>query len=437
MSVSGSQVATFYQRQARVLGEVASSYRQLIAELSQADVKLAEQLALARRELAAVYLPRLDDESLARVVNLAGFQGFARRDPRSALAHERHVLQQSLARADGDPRYANRDADIARISAEIASSRETLAPLDLECQRFETLLGFAELVEIGYDTPAFAEKWWHASYWKHWATGDRICKALDLNDFGDDVLPAYKEKAEPRNYMRDEIKKLEAQIDAIHELVRERDRVADRLAHLEEIYLAEAQQYLGEHLEHADAALLEQWAAVEPDMLRAVQMGLRKIAGITAKRRFVTEIGTAGLPQVIGQLEQRAAKAQQKQGKFARPKNAYATFPSHMVAGDFDQKMEGMQTQRDKLSRRVQTLVAAENYGGFDLRNDQELWWLYLMQSPPPRFAPSLYDYYQRRPNAQPMIDPDYVEVEDDPGVAQAAVAYAAGELEQGGAYLS
>ena len=68
-------------------------------------------------------------------------------------------------------------------------------------------------------------------------------------------------------------------------------------------------------------------------------------------------------------------------------------------------------------------------------RNDQELWWLYLMQSPPPRLAPSLFDYYQRRPNAQPVTVPDFVDMSQTPAVT-VATAYAAGELEQG-TYLS
>ncbi len=441
MPVLGSQVAAHYRQQVHEIGAVTSGYQELLAELKKADETLTAQLEAARRELAAVYLPQLDDAAIARVEKLAGFQGFARRDPRTALAHERHVLQQSLARIDNDPRYADRDAQLGRLNTEIDAANETLAPLEAECLKFEGHIGFSELVQIGYDTPAFTDKWWQASYWKHWAAGDRICKALDLADFGDDVLPAYNRVAEPRNYMRTEIAKVHVQIDAIHELVRERDRIADRVAHLDEIYLAEAQNYLGQHLEHADPALLEQWAAAEPAVLRAVQMGVRTIAGITAKRGFIGDIRANGLPQLIGQLEQRRAKARQKADKFSRPKHAYSAFPDNTVTTNLRPKMQGLQTQREKLGRRVHTLVAAENYGGFDLRNDQELWWLYLMQSPPPRLAPSLYGYYERRPDAQPIVDPDYVDPGDNaegPDLAEAAaVAYVAGDLEQGGTYLS
>jgi hypothetical protein len=440
MPIKGSQAAAHFDHQVRTLGNLVTSYRMFAGELQESDATLVTQLAAARRELAAVYLPELSDAAFERVARLSGFQGFARRDPRAAIAHERKVLEQSLAKLDADPRYASRDTEATRLAGEAASSRDTLAPLQIECEKFETLLGFAELVKIGYDTPAFAEKWWHAEYWKHWAAGDRICKALDMNDFGDDVLPAYKKVSEPRDYMRAEVQRIESQIDAIHELTREHDRIADRLSRLEEIYLDEAQSFLGEHLEHADVGLLEQWVAAEPSLQRAVQMGLRKIAGITAKRRFVNEIRTQGIQPLIDQLGQRRAKAEQKRMKFSRPKYTYAMVPDNAVAPDFDQKASGLEQQREKLRRRTQTLVAAENYAGFDLRNDQELWWLYLMQSPPPRLAPSLYDYYQRRPNAAPMTDADYVDMGpmqgEVPGDA-AARAFIAGDLEQGGAYLS
>jgi hypothetical protein len=434
MSVSGSQVAAHYRHQAQKLVSVIESYRKLVAELQAADATLTEQRAQARRELAAVYLPELSDAAFERVGRLTGFQGFARRDPRAALAHERHVLEQSIATIEHDPRYMDRDNVARRLAAEVESARDTLAPLQAECDRFETQLGFTELVELGYDTPAFQVKWWQASYWKHWAAGDRICKALGMRDFGDDVLPAYKQHAEPRNYMRDEVKRIDSELDALHELVREHDRLADRYANLDAIFLAESQDYLGEHLEHADAALLEQWVAAEPSLQRAVQVGLRKLAGLAAKKRFLGDIAQ-GTNTLVGQLDQRRRKASSKVEKFARPKHAYSSFPDHMINSEFDHKVTAMGQQRDKLGRRVHVLVQADNYAGFDLRNDQELWWLYLMESPPPRVAPSLYDYYQRRPGVQPITDPDYVDMGPSASEA-AAMAYAAGELEQGG-YLS
>lgn len=435
MFVSGARVVAHFRQQAEKLEAEVEGHRQLGDEISAGTTKVTEQVAGARRDLAAVYLPDLTEPSIERVARLTGFQGFARRDPRSALAHERRVLELALTRLESDARYADREPALARLSDELASARDTLAPLAAACERFELQVGFLELVEIGYDTPRFAEKWWQSSYWKHWADGDRICKELGMGDFGDDVLPAYAKVSEPRNYMRDEVRRIEGQIDAIHEHVRERDRVADRLANLETSFLDESRAFLGEHLELADAALLEQWAEPEAELLPAVTIGLRKLAGLRAKRVFLADLG-AGVGDLTTQLVERGRKARQKQAKFQRPRHHEEQFAETTIAGTIDEKMQALAQQRDKVTRRVRALVASERYAGFELGQDQELWWLYLVQAPPPRLAPTLYDYYQRHPGATPLTDPDHVELGPAPGEA-AAVAYAAGELEQGGAYLS
>jgi len=439
MTVSGSDIAAHYRHQAETLGHLAHSYQQLGAELASKGQVVEEQLKNARRDLAAVYLNELSDRAFARVAQLTGFKGFDRRDPRQARDHERKVLESSITGIEADERFARRDqlvGPVGTLTQELENARTTLDPLEQECLRFENQDGFTDLVNIGYDTPNFSAKWWQASYWKYWSAGDRICKALDMKDFGDDLLPAYRKVSEPRNFMRDEVRRITSQIDAVHDITKQRDQAQARLANLDAIYLAEAQDYLGEHLENADVALLEQWAAAEPDIVRPVQIGLRKVAGLAAKRAFISEIAQQGVMPLSAQLSARRQKAEQKAHKFARPKYTYATFGNDMIAHDFEQKMSGLQVQQEKLRKRVDHLVAADNYAGFDLRNDQALWWLYLTQQPPPRLAPSLFDYYQRRPNAQPLTDPDYVEMnQTTPGEAM-ATAFAAGDMEQG-TYLS
>jgi hypothetical protein len=439
MSVSGQQVAEHYRAQASTLSGLIAGHRQLLDNLKQRDDDLTRQLMEARRELASVYLKAIDDASLDRVTRLTGFQGFARRDPRVAREHERKVLQSSIAKMEADERYQKRDVlagPDGTLTQELNQNRETLAPLQTECDRFESLTDFAELIAINYDTPQFQDKWWHASYWKHWAAGDRICRELGMKDFGDDVIPAYQKVAEPRNFMKLEVERLDKQITEIHELVRQHDQLADRLAHLDEIYLAEAQDFLGEHLMNADAALLEDWAKGEPDLLRAVQMGVRKIAGIQAKRSIIVDMAQSGVPQTIQQLEQRQQKAYQKYNKFSRPKHAYASFSSDMVNDGFDQKSKSMHAQIDKLNRKVDSLMANQNYAGFDLRNDPYLWWWYFMESAPPRYAPHYYDYYQRNPSFNLVTDPDYVDMAPDRS-EDVARAFVASDQDTGGGILS
>lgn len=427
-------MAAFYGAQVQALRDLVDAHKRTADKLKIADASVDAELRAAVRELAAIYLPSLSDSALVRAAQLTGFQGFTRRDPRVAQSQERKVLVASLQQIERDDRYVRRDLLVGpsgTLTQELEAAREALAPLQAECDRFESQEGFLELVAVGYDTPAFKEHWWQASYWRHWAAGDRICKALRMNDFGDDVLPAYRKYAEPRDVLRADVNRIEAEIDAIHRLVQEHDRAQDRLAHLDEIYLEQAQDFLGEHLAHADVGLLEQWIANEPEA-RAVQQALRRVAGVQAKRKMLAEIANHGVPQVIKRLEERRTKAAAKMTKFSRPKHLYSSFDDRMLDRDYEQKIQALAAQHKKLERRIDALVLARDYERFDLRNDSELWWWYFFEGPPPRYyAPGLWDYYQRRPDASVIIDQS-VDL-DEPAAAR---AFASGGLEDG-AYLS
>jgi hypothetical protein len=438
--VRGNEVANTFGHQAQQLGGLIGEHKQLASELGGHIQTLDDQLVAARRELAAVYLPALDDAAIERAQRLTGFQGFTRRDPRIAMAQERKVLTARLPQLEADPRYQRRDVLLGAdgtLTQERDQAAEAVAPLQAECDKFETLLGFTELVEIGYDTPRFAEHWWHGAYWRHWAAGDRICKALGLNDFGDDVLPAYQKYAEPRDVLRADLNRLDGEIAAVHALVQEHDQLADRLARLESVYLTESQQFLGEHLEHADVALLEQWVTGDAELERAVRMGVRKLAGLNAKRQFIAQIRDDGVAPLVGDLSARQSKAQQKRAKFSRPKNAYTTFAPTVVDARFDDRAAGLRAQNDKLRRRIDALMLADNYYDFDLRNDSSLWWMHFMGVPPPRLAPGLFGYYQARPSIMPLVDPDYVDMTDSPSTVGAAVAAVMRDHEPSGGYLS
>lgn len=294
------QVAQHFLHQRDTMQSLIAKHEAMGTKLKQTGVALGQQQQQAGLELAAIYLPALTDDAFARAAQLTGFQGFARRDPRLAMQQEKKVLQSSLAQLDADERYQRRDVLVGpagTLQQELEAAQESLAPLQAECERFETLQDFLELVQIGYDTPNFKEHWWNAAYWKHWAAGDRICKALALNDFGDDVLPAYRKYQEPRDVLAADVARIAGQIKAVHDVTQQRDQTADRLAHLDEIYLESAQGFLAEHLAHADHALLEQWVADQPEQ-RAVQQALRKVAGLAAKQQIVGEIAGQGVPQI-------------------------------------------------------------------------------------------------------------------------------------------
>src|SRR6185503_3630252 len=142
MSVSGHQVAEHYRAQASTISGLIAGHRQLLDSLKQRDDELQAQLMAARRELASVYLKAIDDENLARVAKLTGFQGFERRDPRQAREQERKVLSSGVAKLEAEERYQKRDVlagPDGTLSQELKQNQETLAPLQAECDKFETL----------------------------------------------------------------------------------------------------------------------------------------------------------------------------------------------------------------------------------------------------------------------------------------------------------
>ncbi|HEY0251396.1 MAG TPA: hypothetical protein VGC41_07700 [Kofleriaceae bacterium] len=431
---SGPEVAKHYGHQSSVLGTVIHEHEAFAkGQLAQAADQIANQRALAARELAAIYVPALTDEVFERAGQLTGFQGFKRRDPRQAMAQERKVLTSSLAQLDADERYQRRETLLGpdgTLQQELDTAKEALAPLQTECERFETLQDFLELVQVGYDTPSFTEHWWNAAYWKHWAAGDRICKQLGMADFGDDVLPAYRRYSEPRDVLAADVARVGKQIADAHAVVQKRDETATRLSQLDDIYLVSAQDFLAEHLALADHALLEQWVGGQPEE-RAVQQALRKLAGVTAKQQIIDEIATQGVPQLIGDLRQRRQKAMEKSSKFNRPKYSYAAVPNQNINPQFDSKMAALQANQQKMSRRIDDLVAFDDYSRFNLRNDSQLWWWYFFNSSPNRYyTPGLYSYYERRP--------DIAVMEDDVGLGDLAVQAAIGDsLERSDGYLS
>lgn len=414
-------------------------YHHLATWCQRLSADTFEEIKVACEQLAAAYLPDLSDESLARIERLTGFLGFERRDPRKAIVHERHVIETNIARIRADERYQNREllaGPHGTLRQKLAEAEEMLAPFQADCDRFETQLGFLELVNNGYDTPDYQVRWWQAGYWQNWATGDRICAALGMKDFGDDVLPAYRKAAEPRDFWRNERNSIQASIDEVHSLVQQHDHAVARLRDLPAAYLAQAQQLLAEHLQHADTALLDEWLAVDPVPDRAIRMALRRVAGLTAKRAILQELHGEGLPALVANIEQRRQKYARKALKLSRPKHSGSWVDDRQLDLAFTDKAQRMAASQGKLERQIQRLIAADNYADFDLANDSNLWWYHFTGTRPPRMAPQLRAWYDRHPDIYVITDHHDYHDHDDHAAEAIAMAAASRELDDVG-YLS
>ena len=393
----GWELAQRFDELATLAGAEVEATDRALAQL-EADLEgVKGQWREAALALAAVYVPELTTEALAGAERRTGFRGYGRFDPIQARQKEEVRLRADLEAVGRDARYVDREALIGpegSITRRLVEARDMLEPWVAECRVFEDQEGFLELVEIGYDTPAYAVRWWEPRYWRLWAAGDRICSALGMADFGDDVLPAYRRVAEPRERWKGVVAGIMAEVEEVRGVVQHHDRTLHRLQNLTSIYLDECREVMVRHLEGADAALLETWAEGE----RGLVVGIRKVAGLRAKQEALGEV-MGVLRAERAQLVAERSKAVQKSGKFTSTKRRSAEQGVFIAEGFHRGRMEKVAQRRAKTLRTAGRIVAYDRYDRFDVaENAPELWWWEMTGRLPDRRM-ELWRYYERHPN--------------------------------------
>lgn len=357
----------------------------LRSEIAEALRSTTEALQKAAGELAAAYLPALDEPSLMAAERRTGFRGFSRRSPITAMARERARLEQSITRIEADPEYQRRAFLVGpqgTVTLKLKEAADMAETWERECARFEALEGFAELVQIGYDTPEFSERWWESSYWRHWKLGDAICAALGMADFGDDVLPAWKKASGPRDQWRAEVQRLSAERDQVLDKVQGRDQAQHRLQNLEETYLHESQKLLAEHLTGADMGLLDQWRGED----RAVELLLRRVSGLAARRAYLQDLKDGKLAELVQGLGTQRAKLVRQAMKLRRPKHMRSDVAPPNMA--LRQKLSQIRERRVSVARTTQKVTSFDDFERWELPHDHISWWTIWVNSPPPAWTP-------------------------------------------------
>ena len=426
-AMNGSQAAAFYEaRQREALGLI-KAHEDLNTHITNNMQVLTGQIEAHRFSLAQAYLPSLALEPLSRVKDLTGFLGFERRDPLKAMAHEKTVLEHTVARIEGDPKYQQREelaSEHGTLKTKLIQIDESLAPWKTECESMESLDGFQELVHVGYDTPRFEGNWWQAMYWKYWSWGDRICKELQMDDFGDDVLPKYQRAFEQRRFWQAEADTITRELTSIHALVQEHDSSLSRIPKLPEIFLEQCQKYLGEYLSEADPGLLETWL-VEKNPDRATLIALRTLAGLKAKQGFLAELRDEGLAKSLEDLRSRTTKFARKTQKYLRAKHYHRNIPDRELDHKFASKVPKLHANQEKLRSSVDRVMAYEDYGRFSLVNDPALWWVEFTGKQPPRHLTSTRRWYDRN-GSKAQLEHDTGDAGDAGSGLSEAVAVAA-----------
>lgn len=411
----GRIAANEYQNYSVLASEEARDAADLAKELSATIAAVTRERDELTLVLARVYLPELTEAALAEAERRTGFRAFTTRRPLDAMAKEEPKLRARLATLEADQQWVEREqltGPHGTYTRALAEAKDLLDPWEHDCSRFESLDQFLELVTLGYDTPAFEERWWQPQYWRHWAAGDAICAALGLDDFGDDVLPAYEAARAPRDKWRAEIARIQQKITGVHEHVQQHDRVAWRLANLASIYLEEAQKVLAKHIERADVPLLAAWAGDD----RGVTIHLKRLSGLTAKLDMLKEMLTGWLEPSRQALVTARNKYSAKAEKLRRPKKGNLDIVMPVGVPD---KLHAQRARREKARSQVRRIVRYDAYDRFDLAQPPETWWLHMHDNRRPGvFTPGLRTWYDRHPDIVVVADPLW---EADRGDALAA----------------
>jgi len=427
--------------------QVAAAYDEHIARVealtqsigaARGDVEARRPPMVADRKealgaLAQAYLLELSAPALQRAEALSGFRGFSRRDPLAAMAQESKVLAHTVSRIEAKSIYQRREYLVGphgEYTAELAERQSMLDEWQRECDRFESLDGFERLLVHQYDTPEFDLSWWQSSYWNLWAQGDAVCVALDMDDFGDDVLPAYEKVRVPRDGWREQVAQTQLKIDTVHHLARSHDEAQLRIPRLPELYLQQCHDVLAAFLDPADPGLLHDWC-MEDGGDRPILLALRRSAGLKAKLDALDD-ALAGLDQLTQDLAQRRAKYLRKAVKYRRPKRRNQ-FQNDPADPKFTAKSSKIDQELQKLRKQLAGLDAFDDYDRLDLDQDPQLLWVAMTRKRPSKYLPQHRGWYTRNPQASANLLPD-----EDDGDAAHAVGIAVGALDHSdGGYLS
>ncbi len=427
--VTQRDIIRHYEHNEAVALQLVTQYDELADELAGTIGNLKMVASEARATLALAYLAVVEKAALERTEKLTGYRGFSRRDPLKAMNRERQVLQRTIAEVEQDERYRKRailTGPGGALTEGVQEARDMLAPWETDCGRFESLQGFMDLLDLGYDTPEFELEFWQPSYWAVWANGDAICEALGMDDFGDDVLPAYKRVAGHRAIWQQQLTEAEQKVRDVHDLTQRRDQAEARIPRLPEIYLEQCHKQLAAYFADADLSLLEMWLraeAGEPD--RGVLMALRRAAGAAAKVTFVQELLDEGVRPALRGFRERKGKYVRKARKYQRGKYHGMSFSERDMDQGFQAKRSKYTQRPAKIRRLVRRIAEYEAYSRFDLsNNDDEAWFIEMTRKSPPSLLPKTRRWYEQHSTTEARHD-ELIEEMKHEAIAEATAAVA------------
>lgn len=384
----------------------------------RADVEARATRAL--EELVGALLPSMDTEARARAAALTGYSPLTHPDVSRSMEAERQWLHARVAAIEADPRFANREllraprvGSLTRAILELEEYRAALAPVLAAAThpRLERLL------ESGYGTDAYQEKWWRSAYYADWEAADQILERFPgKKSFGEVRSEVLEARSATREYdariaeHRAEWAKGQA-LDAEHAQHNEALRTLDHR------HFQRARQALARHLQETDMSVLGPRLASDPN----VEILAKRWSGLAAKLVYIDRIAEAELGPMQAAIGASLQKLDRDITKYSRPKNAYAQIPGEAFERRFQSRQDRYTRGWDRFKRSYDAVYSYDRFDAVNLAQSF-LWWDVMTDGRlDGDFIPEVASFHGRNPGYRYQHD----RYDDDMSDAAAAAAFA------------
>lgn len=380
---------------------------------------IAARASRALEELVVTLLPSMGEAPRARAAALTGYLPLIHPDVATSLTGERQWLSQRIAAIEADPRFAQREllraprvGSLTRAIEELEQFRAPLVGVLVQAAhpRLERLL------QVGYGTDAYQEKWWRSAYYADWEAADQIVERFPGKTFAE-VRDEYLKTREAVDVYDARLAEIRREWTAGQALETEHARHSAALPTVDARHLQRARHALAQHIKDTDISALGQKLAADPD----IEILAKRWHGLAHKLVYIDKIAETELGSLRGEAMHMLLKLDRDIAKYSRPKNAYAQIPGDV----FERRFQGRRARYEKGFERFRTTYdTVHAFDRFDAANLAQnfLWWDLMTDGRiDGDFIPEVASFHGRHPGYRYQGE----RFDDDMDTAAAAVAAA------------
>jgi len=228
--------------------ELLNSLKREYNETIETKRKLNSDIQLTLSNLVNSYLPSLDPDVIARINPLTGYSRFDFENPIASLEQTRRNLEYELQMLENSELYQRRREvePSGQLKLQLAEHNKIISPLQRAVNLYETDQRFITLYRCNYGTNSYtyAGRWWNITYYQHWLWAILTARKFNQQSFID-AANHYRDLRSRLDEMNRIVEPIKAQIRAIEDNVKQRERVIRELNTLEEVYLRQCRHRSG------------------------------------------------------------------------------------------------------------------------------------------------------------------------------------------------